>query len=242
MERKFSLVLISEKSGKSYSLKIQPVILLCIVVVIFVLTVVSVMSSAGYITLCRKHDALLDAYARLERELHRIQKETQSRTSLQLFPEAPNAAPDKLMQPTSSVKDNQTGTVQNFAGHYTPIAIEAISVHSTEAGHALRVSFRLLNRTAGTRITGYLCVVAYDDTGGYGTWPELEVKDGVPREYRRGHAFSILRYKYIEAHIKHAADGQNFTRVAVLVYDEHGNLMARHEHACPSLHAEDDHA
>jgi len=99
-----------------------------------------------------------------------------------------------------------------------------------EGEKGLKVSFRLVNRGGeGKKVSGRVAIVAVDKDAGepiYDTYPAMELRGGIPRDFRKGEWFSIRRFKIVTGEME---KGGGFKVVKVFVYSTTGRVLLERE-------------
>jgi len=100
-------------------------------------------------------------------------------------------------------------------------------------GSELTVNFRVVNlRELDNPIGGYIHMIAVGKDGfspSAWTFPNEELRDGVPTDFRRGQLFLIQRYKPIEGNFYLSENADPPSAVKVLVYNQTGILLLAKE-------------
>jgi len=235
MAQKISIVLVSEKNGKSYSVKLHPGLLLLILLTALGGVLAAIVSSTGYIMMLKRHNDLLSSHERLAYEVQRLRQDYHDRSTAA---QPTTAKPTVSDVPAASVQDNEPPrTAEQAGGAPSALALDAVTVENLPDGEALQVSFKLINRAAGTRISGYLFVIAHTTESippVFKSWPDAVLEGGTPRDFRQGSFFSITQYKRVTCRIEQAAAGIPMNRVTIVLYSKSGSRVLQQEYSTPS--------
>ncbi len=112
-----------------------------------------------------------------------------------------------------------------------PIDVTDFSVDPEKGGKALRFKLSLRNIDPGNKaVAGYLTLVLVnqkDNSAAVATYPEVDIKDGLPADFRKGTQFSISYGKTVRGRIEKLEDAGNFTEGWVFVYSQDGKILLK---------------
>ena len=95
----------------------------------------------------------------------------------------------------------------------------------------MRVSFKLVNTLpAGEAVGGYYHMIARGDSSNSPEdwiYPQQELENGLPVNFKRGKVFLIQRFKPIYWGFDISAGSNTPSAIMVLVYDQSGDLILR---------------
>lgn len=232
MAQTFRIVLISEKSGKTYSVKVHPGILIAAIFFTLMLIGAVVFSGAGFLMMSQKHKALKDSHEDLQRIVQRLR--TAHNVSGPLAPG--NSAGQESVPQQRDIRSGDPQDLsakQKTAEKAGPIEVAGLEVRRGTAQRELRISFSLINRAGKKRVSGYVCVVAQHSDAAparYTLWPEGELAGHVPKDYRKGIPFSIVHRKQVSGCITLPENASEYNKLIVVVYDHSGNVITTQEY------------
>ena len=167
-----------------------------------------------------QHMAILEEYIRnLESP-----KEPQASSSKSIFlrRESTPSAPEPEKAPESTPPDAPSTKV-----------VDIKDVDIKKEGSQLMVNFRVVNlRELDNPIGGYIHMIAVGKDGyspSAWTFPNEELRDGLPVDFRRGQLFLIQRYKPIEGNFYLSTNADPPSSIKVLVYNQTGILLLEKE-------------
>ena len=172
-----------------------------------------------------QHMAILEEYIR-NLESPKDQQASANK-SIFLRRESPSPAPVPAKVPERKPPDTQSTEAPS-----TQI-VDVRDVDIKKEGSELTVNFRVVNlRELDNPIGGYIHMIAVGKDGyspSAWTFPNEELRDGVPTDFRRGQLFLIQRYKPIEGNFYLSANADPPSAVKVLVYNQTGILLLEKE-------------
>jgi uncharacterized coiled-coil protein SlyX len=111
--------------------------------------------------------------------------------------------------------------------------VDIKDVDIKKEGSELTVNFRVVNlRELDNPIGGYIHMIAVGKDGyspSAWTFPNEELKDGLPVDFRRGQLFLIQRYKPIDGNFYLPTTSDPPSSIKVLVYNQTGILLLEKE-------------
>lgn len=232
MAQTFRIVLISEKSGKTYSVKVHPGILIAALFFTIMLIGAVVFSGAGFLMMFQKHKALKASHEDLQRIVQRLRTEHHVSEPLA---SGTSAGQESVSQQRDirSGDPQEISARQKSAGNAESVEVAGLEVHRGMAQRELRMSFSLINRVGRKRVSGYVCVVAQNTTvtpARRALWPEGELVGDMPKDYKKGIPFSIVHRKQVSGCITLPEDASEYNKLAVIVYDHSGNIITTQEY------------
>jgi hypothetical protein len=106
-----------------------------------------------------------------------------------------------------------------------------LSLDPSRNGRSLSFRFRIANiHPDNKEVSGYLFVVVETLSEGLphlAPYPEVELQDGDPADYRRGTAFSIKYGKSVRGRIDGLKKADEYTQAWVYIYDDDGELIMK---------------
>ena len=172
-----------------------------------------------------QHMAILEEYIRnLDSPKEPL---ASSNKSIFLRQEPAPPAPGSAKVPESKPPDTPSTDVPETQ------VVDIKDVDIKKEGSELTVNFRVVNlRELDNPIGGYIHMIAVGKDGySPSTWtfPNEELRDGVPIDFRRGQLFLIQRYKPIEGNFYLSTNADPPSTIKVLVYNQTGILLLEKE-------------
>ena len=226
MAQTFRIVLISEKSGKTYSVKVQPGIVIAALLFSVVLIGAVAFSGVGFFMMLQKHKALKASHENLERTVQRLRSEQHASEPLAT---GTRAEQEDVLRHSDRLSENHT-----TAQKKSPVEVDALKVRRCREPQELWVSFLLINRVGKERVSGYVWIVAQktDVTPSRcALWPEGELVRDMPADYRKGSPFSIVRRKRVSGSLSLPEDAPGYNKLIVIIYDQSGGIITKQEYS-----------
>lgn len=165
-----------------------------------------------------QHMAILEEYIRNLK----APKEEKTSTNKSIFLQQEGAAPEPSKVTESHPPETPSTQV-----------VDIKDVDIKKEGSELMVNFKVVNlRELDNPIGGYIHMIAVGKDGyspSAWTFPNEELRDGVPVDFRGGQLFLIQRYKPIEGNFYLSARADPPSAVKVLVYNQTGSLLLEKE-------------
>lgn len=142
---------------------------------------------------------------------------------------------DNIMGTGTGNKSNNSSEsdVQDVKQFQTdsPLSIDDFDVTRVNLALDFNCSFKLVNKKPGTsKLTGYLFMVASSTDitpSAYITWPQADLENGIPKNYRQGSTFDIRHMKYIKGRINQDDIGTKFNHLEVIAYSQDGTIILK---------------
>lgn len=164
----------------------------------------------------KQHIDLLEDYIRTLEE----QKEIEAAPPKTVKPPVVNAPPSE----TTAVQDPEPEEITSALVDVKDLVIQKELTR-------MRVSFKLVNTTPGDEaVGGYYHMIAKGDTPDppeEWIYPQQELKNGLPANFKRGKVFLIQRFKPVYWGIDITAGSATPSAIMVLVYDQAGDLILK---------------
>lgn len=237
MPKEFRIMLLSEKSGRSYSVKMRLVPLLCLLSAACCLVAVTIFSGAAYITINRQNADLKDSVLKLQAAVQRLQQENHEAALYKKWADAiiyrrfnyEDSAGKGATPPLPSAPAVEMKT--ETPDERSSLDIDEFDVRRINLDFDFEVSFKLINRSPSSkRLSGYLYIIALNTEVKpeiYAAWPLTEIVAGMPKDFKKGSTFSINYLKHVKGRIDQPDLGPKFNRVDVIAYNEDGNIMMK---------------
>ena len=169
----------------------------------------------------KQHIAILEEYIRNLESPNEPQVSSSKSIFLQRAPAPPAAEPAK-------VPENKQPDTPTTEAPLTQV-VDIKDVDIKKEGSELTVNFKVVNlRELDNPIGGYIHMIAIGKDGfspSAWTFPNEELRDGLPVDFRRGQLFLIQRYKPIEGNFYLSENADPPSEVKVLVYNQTGKLL-----------------
>jgi hypothetical protein len=165
----------------------------------------------------KQHMAILEEYIRnIENPKER---KTSSSTNIFLPQKSVEREPERVIENLNTMKTEVA----------SPPVVDIKDVAIKKEGSQMKVNFRVVNlRELDNPIGGYIHLIAVGKDGyspSAWTFPNEELRDGVPVDFRRGQLFLIQRFKPIEGNFYLSSIADPPSAVKVLVYNQTGTLL-----------------
>jgi hypothetical protein len=176
----------------------------------------------------KQHMAILEEYIRnIENPKER---KTSSSTNIFLPQKSVEREPERVIENLNTMKTEVA----------SPPVVDIKDVAIKKEGSQMKVNFRVVNlRELDNPIGGYIHLIAVGKDGyspSAWTFPNEELRDGVPVDFRRGQLFLIQRFKPIEGnfYLSSIADPPSAVKVLVGVRGQRWFLIRCHppDHYC----------
>jgi hypothetical protein len=169
----------------------------------------------------QQHMAILEEYIRnIENPKER---KSSSGTNIFLPQKSVEREPERVTKNLTTVKTEEAA----------PPVVDIKDVAIKKEGSKMRVNFRVVNlRELDNPIGGYIHLIAVGKDGyspSAWTFPNEELRDGVPVDFRRGQLFLIQRFKPIQGNFFLSSNADPPAAVKVLVYNQTGTLLLERE-------------
>ncbi len=239
MGKEYRLMLLSEKSGKNYSIKMRPVMLLVFFSCCIGIIVMTVLSSVNYVNIYRKNTQSRETLAKLRSELEHLKQENREAALYKkwadsiIFRRLHYNDPDANNSSDDEAGGARAGEISAAAQgtERSQLDIDDFDVRRLNLEYDFEVSFKLINRTQGKKkITGYLYVIASNNDVKpeiYCPWPPVKLISGIPNDFKKGSKFAISYLKHIKCRIDQPAIGSKFNRVDLIAYSDDGNIIMK---------------
>ncbi len=232
----FTFMLLSEKSGRHYAAKLSLTALLIMLVAGVGLVVMTVVSITGYLEIRRVNSEYFATIAQQKIELNSL---TDEREEAVMYKEWADRIIYRRLHfedrtgkgSSSSAHASLDGEVPNGAmktGYR--LDVDEFDVRRINLDLDFEVSFKLINRSRGKKVIGYIYIIASNDDVVpvmYDSWPQVEIISGLPNDFKKGVNFSIRYLKGVKGRINQPDIGSKFNRVDLIAYSDDGNIMMK---------------
>ncbi|MEI6126884.1 MAG: hypothetical protein WCQ99_10085 [Pseudomonadota bacterium] len=238
MTKEFRIMLLSEKSGRKYSVKIKLLPMLMLASGFFCLIGGTVFSAISGFNISHQNNNLHTQVRQLEIDLQRLKDENREAVLYKQWADAiifrrfnyedstgkgtaglPKSTPEAPTKNIPSTSEQQDVDIDEF------------DVRRINLDLDFEVSFKLINRSrSGKKLSGYLYLIALNNDVKpeiYSSWPAGEIISGAPRDYKKGSTFSISYLKQVKGRITQPEIGSKFNRLDVIAYAEDGTVIMK---------------
>lgn len=237
--KKFTLMLLSERTGKHSSVKMSSFILFLIIAFfVCLLPCGAFFSVYKYLHLIPENKSYKGKIEILESDLGKLRKENREAFLYKQW--ADGIIFRRLNYEDITGKGNNSISKDTLYGEipdesskpsYSVIDIDDFDVRRINLELDFEFSFKLVNRLHGRKnLSGYVYLVATNSEVQpeiYSSWPQVEILSGMPKDYKKGNKFSIRYLKNIKGRINQPDIGPKFNRVDLIAYAEDGNIMMK---------------
>jgi hypothetical protein len=231
--------------GRIHSFRVSRRILLWSSLFFAAFVIFSIVIINRYLALREAHNELLDKMDLMEEDLNDAKKVLQRSKQLTAFleeyisdteerPETPSQAAKEGTAQGKRVESSRTASSKDTAEGTKAKSLAELfqmkDIQIEQQGAKLSVSFKLeVSPPGANRVRGYVHIIAEDSTSNPPQWwvyPRQKLINGLPENYRSGHAFSIYRYRIIHGRIQLGSPSMSPSAIKVLIYDQSGTLVA----------------
>jgi len=176
----------------------------------------------------RQHIALLEDYIK---DLEKRDEEESAPRTAEKARETPRKETPKKVEPLPA-KQPEEKEQQPEPATLKLVAVEDMVVQ--KEGARMTVGFKLVNAQQGeTAMGGYIHIIATrqkDDLLKAWSYPQQELEEGMPKNFRRGQLFLIQRFKPIQGKFNLGSSSETPTSIKVLAYNHTGDLIMKREY------------
>lgn len=234
MSREYTIILVSEKSGKHYSFKMRlPILILLILTLIGIITT-SYFSISKYVNLHQENCAIQNSLELTKKRIADLESENRESELYNKWADHiiyrrinNQRAPAGFM-----IKNNETLPVQS--DNTTDIKDKILDVDELKLNRInlekdFEFSFNLINTgSKNIKKTGYVFIVVCNDQtvpSVTASYPSTPLNNGKPEDYKKGMPFSIRYLKNISGRIEQPDIGEKYNQFYILAYSEKGSLL-----------------
>ena len=237
------------KVGKIYRFNVSGRMLVIFFLFMLAFTALSVLVINRYAELYFENQTLMEQLAEANRtlkelqfgsqvlaqykELAKVMDETEAKEAQESEPEM--ESPPEEEKPTEPAAPVEEKPAPEEAGpkppENPPVDAVKLSLDPENSGSAVRFQYSLTNiHPENKAVTGYLFIVLVNDKlnpPGLAAYPDVDLKNGNPTDYKKGTAFSIRHGKTVRGRVENLSDGANFDKGWVFAYSEEGELLMK---------------
>lgn len=236
MTMEYNIILVSEKSGKSYSFKIRLSVLIFLAALFIGMIAVTYIASSEYFTLHQKNNALQARLNQSKQDIRRLESEKKEAVLYGKW------ADRIIFRRTHNRDKTSHGIMQHDASapptvnHKTEtnrpniLDIDGFKISRINLEKDFDYSFRLVNTDSDhLKKTGYLFMITSSRIAPEQIFcsPPSELTDGRPVNHEAGVFFSIRFLKKISGRIVQPDIGEKYDLFTILAYSEDGNLLMK---------------
>lgn len=234
MTMEYTIILVSEKSGKHYSFKMRLFVLIILILLFIAMTAATYITTSRYLSLYQKNSALKTALKKTEQSIRNLEAEKKEAllygkwADRIIYRRTHNGekqySDDTQQQLTPApAADNESGQDNNVLG------IDSIKITRINLEKDFDYSFRLVNTgSKNIKKSGFLFIIASNSSTRpihATSTPETALSDGRPIEYKKGFPYSIRFLKNISGRIHQPDIGEKYDLFTVLAYSDDGDIL-----------------
>lgn len=236
-------ILVTRGTGKVYTTEIAPWhILMVLLILIGTISHLLISSAERYRAVVKERDLLAAKLAELqvkERPQEEVKQAEEPPATESLEDQLEEGKP-KVEQPSDVSKVQPTDTVKAKPKpgmayyHDEKLKVERLKVGwlKGKRGQTLLIfSFNLVNVTGDRRLlSGYIVVVARNISISprvYGAYPQMDLRWGLPIDYRQGDHFAIRHLKRIKGTIEQPDNCPRFNEIVIYGFSDQGSLLLK---------------
>jgi len=234
--REYTIVLVSEKSGRHYTMKLGLPLLVVLLATLAGLMGASWLSINGLVANKGEQTVSVERIAQLEGQIAGLQQESEEfalyrqwadRIIYQRLNYEDTAGQGSSQLPVASLD----GKVISDNPQPNLLDIDDFEVQRVNLALDFEVAFKLINTAADRRkMTGYVFIVASNTDvvpACFASWPQVAIVSGMPGDFRSGLEFSIRSLKKVRGRITQPPTGPKFNRIDLIAYSEDGNIIMK---------------
>ena len=228
-------VMVMGRTGKVRSFGISRRLVFWATLFLIAYLPLSVLAINRYLELRRSHSVQAETVALLEKELEHHRK-AMVRSNQQIaflqdyvrhFEETSEQAMESSKTEKPAAKRAESGPVEKAPKGRDMLNIEDLDIQ--KQGSRMLVTFKLANLQPGdSTVGGYLHILARgspSDPSKEWVYPQGNVVNGFPENYRNGQVFMIQRFKPIQGRFNLGPGSGSPSTIRVLIYDQSGVII-----------------
>ncbi len=235
MKTSFTILLLSEHSGKKFSTRLSHTALRIITGCALFVVCACLISTSGYLYMCNKNRLHTNAVVSLTHNVEQLRAETRETSRYRAWAE--DIIFKRVNHYAVSGKGASSINENTLDGEIAALDKEIESLVGIEDFTISRInltldfdcSFKLCNTSGrGMPQSGYLFVIASNRETippAYQAWPETVLNGSAPRDHTTGSTYSIRYMKKVNARIRQPDIGPKYNRVDVVAYSEDGTQV-----------------
>ncbi len=234
MGKQYTIMFLSDKNGRRYSLKVSCMIVVLIVLFIIFLAVSTVLLLTSNLSLKKQNTFYENKLGILKEKM--ISLNEGSREAC-LYKQWADRIIFRRMNYDVSATGAENPDGLNMRSGEVPgskknlLDVDEFDVQKINLGLDFEVSCKLINLQRGSvKQEGYLFILASNrdvTPPVYSSWPSAEIKSGLPHDYNKGLKFAIRYLKIIKCRINQPDIGPGFNRVDVVVFSDDGKILMK---------------
>lgn len=181
----------------------------------------------------RQHVTLLEDYIRHLEEPRKPQKEKSATRKDEHRKEKSATRKIEIIRGETVISDAESVAVDSEEEMKPIGAVDIKDMIVQKEGARMSVEFKLVNMNPGeTAVGGYIHLIAMGTDPNpppEWTFPRVQLKEGIPVNFRRGQLFLIQRFKPVQGRFYLTPNSETPTALKVLVYDQSGLLILERE-------------
>jgi len=234
--REYTIVLVSEKSGRHYSMKLGLLVLVLLSAGLAGLVSLSWISMHSLATDKSAQTESLGRIAQLERELAELQQSSEEfalyrqwadRIIYRRLNYEDSAGQGAPRLPAASLDGKAISDGQQTS----LLDVDELEVQRVNLDLDFEVAFKLVNTSGDSRkVAGFCFIVASNAEVvpvSYASWPQVTIVSGMPGDFRNGLEFAIRSLKKVRGRITQPVTGPKFNRIDLIAYSQDGNIIMK---------------
>jgi len=236
MTMEYTIILVSEKSGKNYSFKLRLSVLIFLAALFLGMIAVTYFASSEYFTLHQKNNTLQAMLKQSKQDIHRLESEKKEAVLYGKW------ADRIIFRRTHNRNKTSHGIMQQDASAPPPekhktepprpsiLDIDAFKISRINLEKDFDYTFRLVNTDSDhLKKSGYLFIITSSRIAPQQIFssPPSELTNGRPVNHEDGAFFSIRFLKKISGRIVQPDIGEKYDLFTILAYSEDGNLLMK---------------
>lgn len=225
MKHVITVIYFTDNAGKARTIEFSLKSFISLAVGFFILMSVLIAAAAFSFKLYAEKNKLLNTLAAVNAEKASAEEKIKEiEAKISKSKDLANPASDLIANPQTKEKNAD----HQIKDGVNPVALHDFQVKKDNSG--LKIGFDLVNVNNGIGLNGYVFIVG-DYEGAYFCFPQgIEIKDGVPVDFKKGDRFSIKWQKRIEQTFPFSIN-KIIKEINVFVFSADGNLLVKKEAA-----------
>jgi len=238
MAKEFTIMFLSKKSGRHFSVKMNLLTMILFAVFLICLICITGVSFKSYIDMLQKNESSRSLVKQLENDVEKLKKVNREAYLYKLWADRIIYRRINFEDATGKGTSGLPTDTLDGEVHEEPLEdmqslldIDEFDVTRINLGLDFEFSFNLINRSSGKHtLAGYIFVVASNNEVKpeiYESWPRVENLSGMPKDFKKGTKFAIRYMRNVKGRINQPDIGPKFNRVDLIAYSEDGNIIMK---------------
>jgi len=230
-------IILMRDVGKIRSLEIKTERLFYIMILLVILILASLYFTCGYFFLARERGQLISDYQKLELEFKDLDKKVENSEEYKIWSGKVLSSLLNSVEITKPKKNSRPGAVSIEASEESPlvnilsseVSIGNFQAKTEESNSFMEISLNIINNYEDHRpISGYIIMMAErneNDNPVYASFPAVDIKDGIPANFKKGQFFTIKYLKSVKGYIIKPQEEWQPEKITVFIYSDKGNIL-----------------